>query len=327
MLLSIISPVYNVAPYLAATIESILNQSFTDFELILVDDGSTDGSGDICRRYAQADPRIVVVTQSNQGVSAARNKGVEIARGDLIGFVDSDDIIERDMYSIMIHILHRTAADVVQCSHDRATENNINARNAGNIDFKLISGPEFVKRMFAFSGADYTNQVSLCTKVFKREILGKNHFPKGQTYEDEHETYKACFFADKIALTDEVLYHYIRRENSIITGISAKKMLDKQLALYDRLQWLPPKLPQVKQQCFSSFLTFSKHILCQLWISKATDQYDSAKRLMLEATQDFRQYLSPYDKLYFQMLKHNICQGWIMNHDFAPIQNLLSNLK
>ena len=117
MKLSIIIPVYNVKSFLPEAVESVLAQSFRDFELILVDDGATDGSGEICDRYAGEDSRIKVIHQKNAGVSAARNAGVSAAQGEYIGFTDSDDIIERDMYQRMMTVQVRST---VQCAPTRS---------------------------------------------------------------------------------------------------------------------------------------------------------------------------------------------------------------
>lgn len=327
MLLSIITPVYNVAPYLEATIESIQNQSYRDFELILVDDGSTDGSSVICDRYASKDKRIRVFHQKNQGVSASRNKGIELSSGELIGFVDSDDLIEPDMYEILVSILVDTDSDIAQCCHDRCTENSITSGKVTEHAVKCISGVDFVKNMFTERGPGYTNQVSLWSKVFKKCIISKIHFPVGQTYEDEHETYKACLNANKIALTDAKLYHYIKRDNSIITGISPSKMLDKQKALYDRAEWLPLRLPELEEMCYETFINYSKHTLCRLWNSDCLLEYINALDLMLKALNGRWRFLNRYDAIYTWLLKHGLCKSLIMKNEFAPIQNLILKIK
>lgn len=113
--LSIIVPVYKVEPYLPKCIDSILSQTFTDFELILIDDGSPDRCGEICEEYAAKDDRIVVIHQANKGVSAARNAGLDIAKGKYIGFVDSDDWIEPEMYEKMVSVSKETNTDIVIC--------------------------------------------------------------------------------------------------------------------------------------------------------------------------------------------------------------------
>ena len=119
MLLSIIIPIYNVKNFLPETLENVLTQIFKDFELILVDDGSTDGSGEICDIFAKKDSRVKVIHKENGGVSTARNTGVEAAQGKYIGFVDSDDLIEPNMFEILVKLAEENSAQVVECSHNR----------------------------------------------------------------------------------------------------------------------------------------------------------------------------------------------------------------
>ena len=156
MKLSIIIPVYNVELYLPQAVESVLAQSFRDFELILVDDGATDGSGEICDRYAGEDSRVKVIHQKNAGVSAARNAGVAAAQGEYIGFTDSDDIIERDMYQRMIALAQRYNAEVVQCEHDRAGTLNGAVRSD---EVTLMDGEAFVRRIFTKQSGRYSMDV------------------------------------------------------------------------------------------------------------------------------------------------------------------------
>lgn len=327
MLLSIITPVYNAASFLPATIESILNQSFKDFELLLIDDGSTDGSAEICDAFAQKDNRVKVYHQANSGVSVARNKGIELAKGDFIGFIDSDDLIEQDMYGQLVSILIENDADIAQCNHDRldlkALAYDVNTPSK----VECISGPEFVKKIFTKKGREYTNQVALWSKIYKKHLLNDIHFPDGQTFEDEHETYKACFFAHKIVITETILYHYIKRENSIITGVSPTKLIDKQKALFDRTIWLPSRLPELDKNCYDSFINYSKYILCQLWISGNKVEFDKALKIMLFAMQGKEKYLNKYDKIYTYCLRKGLFRSLIMNNDFTPIQNWLKRIK
>lgn len=327
IILSIITPVYNVAPYLDATIKSILNQTYHDFELILVNDGSTDGSLEICRKYELEDSRVKVVTQKNQGVSAARNKGLEVVQGDIIGFVDSDDLVDINMYQRMIDVMKQSQADIVQCCHDRICSSDRSNTYSSQSKCECISGRDFVKRMFKKRGADYTNQVSLWSKIYKRELIEKTVFPIGQTYEDEQETYKICYSAKRIALIDDVLYHYIKRENSIITGIAPRKMLDKQKSLYDRLQWLPQREPGLVHECVNTFSEYSKHISCQLWKAGDKEHRYQAIKLLLKGIDKYRLELNRYDRLYMWMLRRNIGKSWILGADFAPIQKLISKLR
>lgn len=327
MLLSIITPVYNVESYIAETIESILSQSYRNFELILVDDGSTDSSRAICEKYAKFDSRVKLITQLNQGVSAARNKGLYEATGEIIGFVDSDDTIESEMYERLIQIMQLSQSDIVQCCHDRAPYKISSVKQNTPSEYSCVDGREYVRRIFTKQGADYTNQVALWSKIYRRELFDDIRFPLGQTYEDEQETYKICFKAKKIALIDDILYHYIKRENSIITGISPRKMLDKQKSLYDRTQWLPPRIPELERQCISTFFEYSKHIACQLWTSDNREHSEAALSLMQQGIKSYKSLLNRYDRLYVSLIKRGIGKSWILRNDFSPIQNYISRLR
>ena len=322
MKLSVIVPVYNVAAWLPETVDSVLAQSFRDFELILVDDGATDGSGEICDSYAAKDSRVVVIHQKNAGVSAARNTGVAAARGEYIGFTDSDDIIEADMYAVMISLAEKHNADVVQCQHDREGMLNTASRSP---EIRVMTGREFVRRMFTKTGGDYTNQVALWSKIYKKELFNDIVFPVGQVYEDEQETYKLCLKAVRLIETDDILYHYIKRENSIITGVSARKQLDKQKALADRLHYLPRRLPELEQECAKSFIHYSQSMLCQLYEAGEKKALRQGIQALKAEKKHLKANLSRYEKIYWPFL--GWLDGWILKNDFAPIQTWAAKLK
>lgn len=322
MRLSIIIPIYNVAGFLPDTIASVLAQTFQDFELILVDDGATDSSGEICDRYAKTDSRVRVIHQKNAGVSVARNTGVAAAKGDYIGFTDSDDIIETDMFAVMMALAESYDADVVQCQHDRGNTLNGAPRSK---EIEIMDGAAFVRRIFTKQGGEYTNQVALWSKIYRRELFDGITFPVGQVYEDEQETYKLCLKAVRIAETPDILYHYIKRENSIITGISAKKMLDKQAALLDRLHYLPVRLPELDKDCCVSFVRFSESILCQMYAAGEAEAVNRGIGVLQEQKARLTPYLNRYEKIYLPMLRW--AKGWILKNDFAPIQNWLAKIK
>lgn len=322
MKLSIIIPVYNVAAWLPETVDSVLAQSFRDFELILVDDGATDGSGEICDSYAAGDSRVRVIHQENAGVSAARNTGVAAAKGDYIGFTDSDDIIEKDMYAVMMSLAEKHNADVVQCQHDRA--NTLNALDRQE-DVLLMTGEAFVRRMFEKAGGDYTNQVALWSKIYKKELFEGTVFPVGQVYEDEQETYKLCLKAVRLVETQDILYHYIKRENSIITGESPRKRLDKQKALADRLHYLPQRLPELEEACARSYLSYSQMMLCSLSEAGEKDALRQGIRALKAEESRVKPVFTRYEKIYWPFLGR--LDGWILKNEFAPIQNLAAKIK
>jgi glycosyltransferase involved in cell wall biosynthesis len=324
VLLSIIIPVYNVAQYLTDTLQNVLSQSLTNFKLILVDDGSTDGSAEICDNFAEKDNRVKVIHQKNAGVSAARNTGVDNATGKYIGFVDSDDLIEPNMFETLVNIAENEKAQVVQCCHNRLdTVQNVVVSG----EQRKIDGVTFVKELFNYSGGEYTNQVALWSKIYSKDLFDEIKFPIGRTYEDEQETYKLCLKANKIIQIPDELYHYVKRENSIITGISAKKMLDKQLALLDRLDYLPTKLPKVEKECVRSFVCFSESIMCSMYKNEEFNFLQKAIDILLSRKSKMVSYLTKYEKIYYNCLNIKLFRNIILANEFIPIQKILAKLK
>lgn len=324
MKLSIIIPVYNVRQWLEDTVKSVLNQAFRDFELILVDDGASDGSGELCDAFALKDSRVRVIHQENAGVSAARNAGLDAAKGEYIGWVDSDDLIEADMYQRLVYLAESHNADIAQCQHDRACVLNGETRSEA---VNTMDGTAFVRRMFTKQGGDYTNQVALWSKIYRKTLWEDVRFPVGMVYEDEMQTYKACLKAEKIVETEDVLYHYVKRENSIITGETHKKLLDKQKALADRLKYLPSKLPDLEELCAQTFLGFSKNILCQMHQQGDKQSIELGVKLLLTNKNQIKKYASKYDKLYLRRLKSKRGKHWVLSNDFEPIQKMIRRLK
>ena len=217
--LSIIVPVYNVEPYLRRCIDSILAQTFTDFELILVDDGSPDNCPAICDEYADKDPRIVVIHKENGGISDARNAGLDISRGEYIGFVDSDDFIHPQTYEIAIRIASEQEADVVQwgylqfsCISEIESQTFINKEN---IDLKIVDSKYVVENYYPHNR--FLIHHVLWTKVFKRRVFNNIKFPKGVINEDSYILLQTLDASTKYVIIEEKLYYYYQRSDSIMS--------------------------------------------------------------------------------------------------------------
>lgn len=217
--LSIIIPVYNKAPYLGDCIRSVLSQTFTDFELILVNDGSTDASGDICQEYQAFDERIIVIDQCNAGVSAARNAGLKRAAGEYVGFIDSDDTIEPDMYELLISNILTHEADISVC------------RLRTIFPEKIISVPEHAKTVVL----NHEDALSACleghldrsanNKIYKL-VLIHDLFFEGYIYEDILFTCKAFLKAKTIVVQQATKYNYIIRDNSASMSLFNERYLE-----------------------------------------------------------------------------------------------------
>ena len=237
--LSVIVPVYNTEKYLRECIDSILAQTFTEFELILVDDGSTDGSGAICDAYAEKDPRIQVIHQPNGGITVARKSGIQIARGEYVTFVDSDDWIDKNMYRTM---LAQEPSDIMICDMIKAAGAETYLLKCciqpGNYDKQRLIDQFYPTMLFDFSRCQSAVHPSLCNKVIRREIIANviNNVADSIVYgEDALCSYACMLDAENIRMVNEGLYFY--RENlQSVCNVYNKDMFSKLILLGTELE-------------------------------------------------------------------------------------------
>lgn len=222
-LISVIVPVYNVEKYLPQCIDSILNQTEKNLEIILVDDGSLDNSGKICDEFSKKDDRIVVIHKKNNGLSSARNAGLEIAKGNYIGFVDSDDWLDKSMYEILLKLLKENNSDISCCDFFKTANSD---GSIPHIDNEIINSYNNIESLNNFYNDLYTQTVVAWNKLYKRELFKDISYPVGKIHEDEGTTYKLYYKANKITYTNRPLYYYRITPNSITTSKFNKKRLD-----------------------------------------------------------------------------------------------------
>lgn len=208
--LSVIVPVYKVEKYIHKCVDSILNQTFKDFELILIDDGSPDNCSEICDEYAKKDSRVRVIHKENGGQSSARNRGLDIAKGEIIGFVDSDDDIEVNMYKNLIDYMDREKLDIVFCDvylvrGDRVREQSMYSEN------KVLNNIQGLKDNLI---CKIDNAV--WNKIYKKTIFNNLRFTEGIVYEDVRIMYKVFSKSQKSGYLKQSLYYYYKRPNSTI---------------------------------------------------------------------------------------------------------------
>lgn len=248
-MISVIVPVYNVEPYLRKCLDSIINQTYSDLEILVIDDGSTDGSGKICDEYVEKDERIKVFHTENRGLSAARNLGLDEAHGDWISFVDSDDWVERDFCKIPYELAISHKADIVI------------------FRFKSASGKE---RKWSFSSGIKTKDeairlihseasVVVWNKMFQKRLFRNIRFPVGKLYEDNAVTHKLIHCANCIYYSDMILYNKLRRPGNITSSMTINKeeeLFEMRMVRYQDLQnWGYKKEAEyVKQQAMFSYL-------------------------------------------------------------------------
>lgn len=213
ILVTIIVPCYKVEKYIRNCIESILHQSYTNWELILVDDGSPDRSGEICDEYAKIDDRIRVIHKKNGGLSSARNVGLDIMRGEYVSFLDSDDFWHSDYLNILMGYIITENAEIAQCGFIRGEETTF---------------PPFNKKE-SYQAYDNHNiftsdvaKIIMCGKVYKADFFKEVRMPVGLINEDDWTTWKLYYQARKIIVTNRPLYYYTYNSTSIM-GVNKKK--------------------------------------------------------------------------------------------------------
>lgn len=235
--ISVIVPVYNVSDYLERCVNSLIWQSYSNIEILLVDDGSTDDSGVMCDSFAKKDSRIRVIHQENRGLSGARNTGIEAATGDLFFFCDSDDFLKEDALEVLIRKMHRDSADIVGCGFSyvwddyemSGREEIVTDHNPG-----VWNGKRAVIEMMRGN--------SICTvtwnKLYKKELFSDIRFPEGMLHEDEDTTYKLLYASKIVSYTPKALYKYYQRTGGIMGGNLAERysflldILDKRIQYF-----------------------------------------------------------------------------------------------
>ena len=230
-MISVIIPVYNTKQYLQSCLDSILSQTYTDLEVLFIDDGSTDGSAQLLDAFAARDSRIRVIHQPNGGVCAARNRGIQEARGDYLSFIDSDDTLEPDMYEMLIKCIREYSVDIAHCSYNRVTNGVVKPiGNSGQVYMQskaetlrcLLTGKVFVG--------------SCWTKLYARRLFESVRFPSGiRTNEDMLVNFQTFSQVEKSVFIDVCKYNYLTSETSSCIRTPLRKRAEDLLAVNRRM--------------------------------------------------------------------------------------------
>ena len=264
--ISVIVPVYNVEKYLNKCINSILNSSYKKLEIILVDDGSTDHSGELCDNWAIKDYRIVVLHKKNGGLSSARNAGLEVATGEYISFIDSDDYIEKNMFEIMLKKGLKEDADIIQCGVYRVDE-------SGKLSttIRVVDGSSKGENLLEDFFVSQKIPVMVCNKLFRRSLISGNRFIEGRNNEDNMFMVDVLLNAKIMVSVSEQLYYYLIRTSSITGCDFTEKKFDSIYAY----KYMLKKIKDVKQEyapyvqywrCKNSFYLW--HSICNSNLEK-----------------------------------------------------------
>lgn len=216
--LSVIITVYNMEAYVADAIEAVLNQTYRDLELIIIVDGGTDQSLEICNRFKEMDSRISVTFQPNGGAAAAKNRGLQYAKGEYIGFLDGDDWIEPDFYEALVGALEKENADIATCGFVKIENrqelklSTSKEKSSSKRKMYVYTPEEGIAETFKKDKMRY----SPCNKVYRRRLFEAVKYPEGILYDDKATTYRLFHLANKIVYLDTPKYHYFIHPDSVM---------------------------------------------------------------------------------------------------------------
>lgn len=286
-LISVIVPIYKVEDFLDECIQSLVLQTYSNLEIILVDDGSPDRCGEICDAWKQKDTRICVIHKENGGLSDARNAGIRVAHGSYIGFVDSDDVIHPRMYEILADALEQMDCEIACCdvTNDFQEKSSAVEKNMQTYDWNI---PKDIKQkrytaVEALESLLRLEQISVTVwnKLYKKEIIDQIWFPKGKYHEDEFWTYLVLNRSRHVVYLDVPLYGYRLRQESITRQKYTSRHLDHLEARAQRLEFIETHYPQFVflEYCNLRFECIRAMQLCYIHM-QGEELQDCKKRIM-----------------------------------------------
>jgi len=267
-LISVIIPIYKVEAYLDACVSSVVKQSHKNIEIILVNDGSPDNCPAMCDAWTEKDPRIKVIHKENGGLSDARNAGLDIAAGEYISFVDSDDWILPTMFENMLQIMQKENADIVACNIRSCYEDHEDVW--GCKEYFSGNSEQILDMLFS----DTTYPVSAWNKLYKRECWGNLRFPVGKICEDAFTTYQLVHNAGRIVQIPEAYYCYRIRPQSIMTSAFSNKRMDEEEAWRANYQFVKTHYPALYKKAFRFYLQ-KVHVLIKTITKEQREEYSS----------------------------------------------------
>ncbi len=275
--LSIVVPVYNVQQYIERCLESIKNQTYMNFEVILVDDGSTDQSAEICQAYVKADKRFKYYKKENGGLADARNYGLKYVSGDYIGFVDSDDYIEKEMFHKLMKVAIDYEADVVASKHKVCDNQYLySLRDTNRV--QVMSGYEMLNEHINLGVSEYYITNSVWDRIYRAELLNGIEFEKGKNYEDIVFTTLVFLKARRCVYFDYSGYIYVQRDGSIMrSGDITRELKDLPYQLKKRISILKSYgMIDCLQKCSYDFCEYC--ITQKMYLNRNKNRINDAKR-------------------------------------------------
>ena len=294
-IISVIVPVYNVEKYISKCLDSILKQTLKDIEIIVVDDGSTDNSGSICDRYAEQDKRVRVFHKENGGLSSARNYGIDRAEGEYIGFIDSDDYIEDDMYEVLYDLILKFDADVSMCAIYYVYPKTAINKSTDNEIF-VVNNEEAIRIVLEAK----INTVNAVNKLYKKKLFNEVKYPIGKIAEDAFVIVKLLQQCNRVAITTEKKYYYVQRFDSITTSRFNPRDCDTIEAYKQNYDIIIKHFPKLENAARTRICWANIFVLDKL-IKSGTTQYASIRDDAVSYLRD--NFLLILKSNYFQLSK------------------------
>ena len=279
-IVSVVVPVYNVENYLSNCLESIMKQTMKDIEIILVNDGSTDGSGEICKKYADKDNRIKYVEQRNQGVSVARNIGMDVAIGGYILFVDSDDELNAEMIEKLYEDIEKNNADIAVCKIKRIKkQEEILSEEKDNVEIYPMLQDEALRSYLTESKLE----IGVWNKLFRKETIENLRYYVGRKMnEDKFFAFESIMNAKKISYRDEALYYYYERDNSATTQKFDTKWFDNIFFAEKIYEIIVDKKPMLETAARYQMLMTKYYLILNMKRNKAESSYQNEYRRLMD---------------------------------------------
>lgn len=285
--ISVIIPVYKVEAYLCRCMDSVLDQTYRELEIILVDDGSPDRCPEICEEYARLDPRVRVIHQENAGLSGARNTGIDAATGKWLAFVDSDDYLAPDFLESLYRACVDTGSELSVCRWLYVRGEALTEEGSGTVE--TATGREMLERMYGPDGARF---VVAWNKLYRKDLFAGIRYPVGRIHEDEATTYQIYDRVEKAAIVDLTAYGYFINADSITRSFSPKR-LDWIRAVSERMDFFEQKgYRELMEPGLRELADGSIHIYFEMQDQKAATPEEKAwiRGIVREGLQRVRPY-------------------------------------
>ena len=297
-LISVIIPVYKTEKYLDKCIESVINQTYSNLEIILVDDGSPDKCPKICDKWAKVDKRIKVIHKENGGLSDARNAGLKIANGDYVAFVDSDDYIDSDMYEFLLHQIVTSNSDIAICNLEYVNINGKVTKRTTIDGDDCLSSKKVLLKLYEKDNVYY---VVVWNKLYKRKCWEGVSFPKGKIHEDNFVMYKVFYNCDNIICSNKRKYNYVQRNDSIMSSAISPKRYNEVQALCE---------------AYKFYKKNNQLDICDVAAKKLKDAFFAlnGRFNMLTCTSEERKYIKEIKHLFYNTYFVDAKQGNIKNY-------------